>query len=309
VESSRAEACYIWMEVKPVVTSPKGNFPLFSFWHPNLNSSQVDLISDESGGNSQLKSKGSMGTCDPQTGWPLYLAKVSLSFTHSIFEVALQATCFLVHKQLSFHSKSLSLVYRSQAFPYHLASRFAEFWHFGSLFKSQAQWLMKYWTRWNILWTVLIYRQTIKISESKSTNRLESSAGISSMNMSKLRSEISASIGKLDDFKDEMRSDPKDIAKAQGDFGQGLSDLEQAINKSLRSILGNSDLPCSFTFSKVARFGIEVLSPLCYIEASLFLCYLKSFVVYSVCVNSPVAVCNEDQAVGQEWMISREKES
>ena len=125
----------------------------------------------------------------------------------------------------------------------------------------------------------------------------------------KLRSEISASIGKLDDFKDEMRSDPKDIAKAQGDFGQGLSDLEQAINKSLRSILGNSDLPCSFTFSKVARFGIEVLSPLCYIEASLFLCYLKSFVVYSVCVNSPVAVCNEDQAVGQEWMISREKES
>lgn len=176
------------MEVKPIVTSPKIKFPLFSFWHPNSNSSvpglQVDLTSDESGGNSQLKSNGSNGTRDPQIGWPLYLAKVTLSLTHSISEVALVASCSLVHKRLSFHSKSLGLVYRSQDSPYHLVSRFAEFWHLWILLQSQVQRLMKDWTRWSILWTVLIHKQTIKISETKIPNRLESNVGISSMTMS-----------------------------------------------------------------------------------------------------------------------------
>ena len=40
----------------------------------------------------------------------------------------------------------------------------------------------------------------------------------------KLRPEILASIENLEDFKEEMRTDPKDIANAQGDFGQQLSD-------------------------------------------------------------------------------------
>ena len=137
MESSRAEECYIWMEVKPVVTYPKGNFPLFSFWNPNLNSSvpglQVDLISDEFGGNSQLKSNGSMGTRDPQTGWPLYLAKVIRPSIHSIFVEALVAPCSLVRKRLRslfYPSKSRGPIFSS---PTHLVLRSADFWKLWSL--------------------------------------------------------------------------------------------------------------------------------------------------------------------------------
>ena len=49
----------------------------------------------------------------------------------------------------------------------------------------------------------------------------------------KPRADLSASLENMEEFKEDVHTDFKDIANTHGDFGKRLSALEQSVNKLL----------------------------------------------------------------------------
>ena len=52
----------------------------------------------------------------------------------------------------------------------------------------------------------------------------------------KLRVDHSSSTENLDEFKEETRTNFKDVANTQGDFGKRISDLETAVSKLMAKL-------------------------------------------------------------------------
>ena len=66
----------------------------------------------------------------------------------------------------------------------------------------------------------------------------EQSWDLLNKDLRQLRADLSASIDKLKDFKDEMRTGFKDVAITHGDFGNRITALETAVAK-LKAKLDN----------------------------------------------------------------------